>query len=298
MQIIDLEHRLEQLIAENNSLQDTLRQNDPGPLYREIEARDLTLREKDVELHSIRNSIQMLKQDLVNVTERNEELSVANRNLSNDTNGRYAVLQNEHDQTRREWQRSSRELQDLRQRHDQLTAGVEGAVRQEVTSTLAHKDSEIQALRAELDDAKEQIRVLQQQILSSKQSDNFLQLRDEDYFDTACHRLCQHVQQWVLRYSKFSDTRACRLAGELRDEAIVKRLHNAILDGSDVDGYLADRIRRRDVFMSVVMTMIWEFVFTRYLFGMDRDQRSKLKALEKTLVEVGTWSLSHAYELR
>jgi len=42
------------------------------------------------------------------------------------------------------------------------------------------------------------------------------------------------------------------------------------------------------VFMSVVMTMIWEFVFTRYLFGMDREQRQKLKSIEKTLMEVGT----------
>jgi hypothetical protein len=25
--------------------------------------------------------------------------------------------------------------------------------------------------------------------------------------------------------------------------------------------------------MSVVMTMVWEFIFTRYLFGMDREQR-------------------------
>jgi len=39
--------------------------------------------------------------------------------------------------------------------------------------------------------------------------------------------------------------------------------------------------------MSVVMTMVWEFIFTRYLFGMDREQRQKLKALEKILAEVG-----------
>ena len=39
--------------------------------------------------------------------------------------------------------------------------------------------------------------------------------------------------------------------------------------------------------MSVVMTMVWEYVFTRYLFGMDREQRKKLKDLEKLLEEVG-----------
>jgi hypothetical protein len=35
--------------------------------------------------------------------------------------------------------------------------------------------------------------------------------------------------------------------------------------------------------------MIWEYVFTRYLFGMDREQRQKLKSLEKTLSEVGEY---------
>ena len=47
--------------------------------------------------------------------------------------------------------------------------------------------------------------------------------------------------------------------------------------------------------MSVVMTMIWEYVFTRYLFGMDRDQRQKLKQLEKNLSEVGSVSAVHQW---
>lgn len=81
--------------------------------------------------------------------------------------------------------------------------------------------------------------------------------------------------------------RACRLTSEINDEKIIDRLDNAVLDGSDVDTYLSDRVRRRDIFMSMTTTMIWEFVFTRYLFGMDREQRQKLKSLEKILLEVG-----------
>jgi hypothetical protein len=95
------------------------------------------------------------------------------------------------------------------------------------------------------------------------------------------------VQQWVLRFSKFSDTKACRLSSEVKDDRIEARLDDAILDGSDVDMLLADRIKRRDVFMSLVMSIIWEHVFTRYLFGMDKEQRQKLKSLQKTLTEVG-----------
>jgi len=89
--------------------------------------------------------------------------------------------------------------------------------------------------------------------------------------------------------------RACRLTSEINNDKTIDRLDNAILDGSDVDNYLADRIKRRDVFMSMTMTMVWEFVFTRYLFGMDRAQRQKLKSLEKLLSEVGPQAAVHQW---
>ena len=41
--------------------------------------------------------------------------------------------------------------------------------------------------------------------------------------------------------------------------------------------------------------MMWEYIFTRYLFGMDREQRQKLKALEKQLSEVGSSSAVHRW---
>lgn len=108
-----------------------------------------------------------------------------------------------------------------------------------------------------------------------------------DFFEIQCQHLFTAVSQWVLRFSKFSDMRACRLTAEINDERVIDRLDNSVLDGSDVDTYLNDRVRRRDIFTSMVMTMIWEFVFTRYLFGMDREQRVKLKTLEKQLIDIG-----------
>ncbi|KAK0726746.1 hypothetical protein B0T26DRAFT_691595 [Lasiosphaeria miniovina] len=110
---------------------------------------------------------------------------------------------------------------------------------------------------------------------------------DIDYFDMRCQKLLSAVIQWVLRFSKFSDMRSSRLSSELNDEKLIDRLEDSILDGSDVDTYLADRVKRRDIFTSMIMTMIWEFVFTRYLFGMDREERQKLKVLEKQLSGVG-----------
>jgi hypothetical protein len=81
--------------------------------------------------------------------------------------------------------------------------------------------------------------------------------------------------------------RLCRLTSEINNEKVIARLDKAMLDGSNIDAYLADRVKRRDVFTSMVMAMIWEFVFTRYLFGMDREERQKLKVLERNLAEVG-----------
>ncbi|RBA15408.1 hypothetical protein FPRO05_12482 [Fusarium proliferatum] len=125
---------------------------------------------------------------------------------------------------------------------------------------------------------------LQRQILAPPKHEEFLNIRDEDYFDHRCQELFSNLRQWILRFSKFSDMRAARLTSEIGDEKIIDRLDNTILDGSDVDMYLCDRVRRRDVLTSVAMSMLWEFVFTRYLFGLDRETRQKLKSLEKQLV--------------
>lgn len=295
MHIIDLEARLDQLVSENRQLQEAKdnaenanhqHNSDSHALQDALQSRELQLREKDAEINQIRAMLEPLQQEIARLSEINGNLTEANRNLIADTNNRYAVLQAEHAHAHRQWEQSSKDLEQLRQQHGALSSGMEDIVRQEIATALADKNAEIRRLREELSIATDQIRALQSQIQASKTSD-FLTVRDEDYFDSACQKLCQHVQQWVLRFSKYSDNRMCRLSSEIADEKTEARLDNAILDGSDVDKLLGDRVRRRDVFMSVVMTMVWEYVFTRYLFGMDREQRQKLKALEKILSEVG-----------
>ena len=236
-----------------------------------------------------------MQKEVARLTEVNESLAATNLSLSSNQDHRYSQLELEHNTTRTQWQQSTRELEELRQQHVHLSTGMEDIVRHEISIALDDKNAEVRRLRDELEAAKDQVRALQQQILTSKPSDDVLITRDEDYFDSQCQQLCQHVQQWVMRFSKFSDTRPCRLTSEVTDEKITDRFDNAILDGSDVDNYLADRKRRRDVFMSVVMTMVWEFIFTRYLFGMDREQRQKLKSLEKLLGEVGPINAVHRW---
>lgn len=307
-QIKDLEARLEQLASENRllataklsaeqQLQDHHFESSrsENATREALELRDAQLREKDEAIGKMRETLESMQKEVSRLTGLNEALTRTTSTLyTHDLEQRYAQLEDQHAETHNKWQESTRELENLRSQHTELSTGMEEIVKHEIDIAMAQKNAELQRLHDELEGAKAKIRELQQQIIAS-QRDEVIVVRDEDYFEIACQQLCQHVQQWVLRFSKFSDTRVCRSTHEVRDEKIIDRFDNAILDGSDVDTYLLDRVKRRDVFMSVVMTMIWEYIFTRYLFGMDREQRQKLKLLEKNLSEVGPPAAVHRW---
>ncbi|KMU75548.1 hypothetical protein CISG_04951 [Coccidioides immitis RMSCC 3703] len=261
----DLETRLDQLVSENRLLSSakattekaletqTITQRQQA---KALETRDREIQDKDSEINQLKKSTQWLKRELARLTELNESLAATNAKLLSSQEHET----NQHNEVAQQWQRSREELEDLRAKYTQLSAGMESIVSSEVDTALALKNAEIRRLQGDLLEAQDKIKELQEKIVSSSH-DNIITFRDEDYFESACQKLCHHVQQWVLRFSKFSDMRLCRLT--------------------------TDRVKRRDVFMSVVMTMMWDYIFTRYLFGMDREQRQKLKTLEKQLCEVG-----------
>lgn len=264
MQVLELEARVDQLMAENRMLAEGRMHAESSMSQRN--ASSLADRESEID---------QLKRMLHEANEVIDRLKQTNEGLRSSTS---AIAVKHHEEVRRleiQCAQASKEVDHVRSKQSRA---------------VQEKDKEVAKLHAQLQASTDEIRRLQQQILelSKPASDSdFLDVRDIDYFDHRCQQLCAHVQQWVLRFSKFSDMRACRTTKELSDEKLIDRLDNAVLDGSDVDIYLSDRVRRRDVFMSMAMTMIWEFVFTRYLFGMDREQRQKLKQLEKQLIDVG-----------
>ncbi|KAK4136382.1 hypothetical protein BT67DRAFT_373501 [Trichocladium antarcticum] len=267
MQVLELESRVDQLVAENRQLADARAQAESSVTHRNASF----LAERDTEIDSLKRMLQEANEVI-------ERLKQTNDGLRSSTS---AIAVKHRDEVRRLETDHARAVREL---------GLARDASAQHTRIVQDRDSEIAQLHGQLEAIKEQIRELQQQILEqSRPSDgaDFLDIHDIDYFDHRCQQLCAHVQQWVLRFSKFSDMRACRLTSELSDEKLIDRLDNAVLDGSNVDTYLGDRVRRRDIFMSMTMTMVWEFVFTRYLFGMDREQRQKLKQLEKQLIEVG-----------
>lgn len=305
MHFADLEQRFEQLASDHRSLQNAKSVADrrldeqakdhdqQRRTYEEAMQEHKTyLAEKDLELSKLHEVLEGFKHQVADLTEVNEELS-SSRGLGGEHDSRYAGLETEHEKTHQQWQQTTRELGDLREQHTRLANDHVDTVEREVEAARQEKDYELEQLRDELERAKEQVRKLQLQILSSRSNEGYIE-RDEDYFDGQCQKLCQQVQQWVLRFSKFSDMQACRSTDTLPDTA-AERWDDAVLDGSEVDDYLQDRVKRRDVFMSVVMSMMFEFIFTRYLFGMDRLQRKKLKDLQNTLEEIGPMSAVHKW---
>ncbi|GLA99423.1 hypothetical protein AtubIFM57143_008112 [Aspergillus tubingensis] len=104
-----------------------------------------------------------------------------------------------------------------------------------------------------------------------------------NHFHDSVDMLFRLCFDWVSDFLEpFSDV-LCRSLGNPHPANNRGRFRDAILNGSDVDALLADPIHRRNIFMSVTMTLIWEFIFTRYLFGLERPIRSGIKRLEKEL---------------
>ncbi|KAH7354734.1 heterokaryon incompatibility protein-domain-containing protein [Rhexocercosporidium sp. MPI-PUGE-AT-0058] len=285
MQLIDLESKLDQLQNENRILAEFKAQAERH--LHTSQTVSSSLIEKNADIEALKRTLDWQQHEVARLMDVNEGLNSTNMNLARQHSDRYAMLETQYAQ-------ATRELAETRNAHTVLSSGIEGFVSGEVQKALQDKDQEIIQLRTELDATKERTRDMQ---LAAKTNEGlqFLTARDEDYFDNACQQLCQHVQHWVLRFSKFSDTKACTPTNEINNDKTIDRLDNAILDGSDVDNYLSDRVKRRDIFTSVTMAMVWEFVFAKYLFGISRELRQKLKSVETMLSEVGPASAVHLW---
>jgi len=291
-QILELENHIAQLSAENQALQQSSRSRSRADDHRDQSS---LIQAKDVEISQLRAKLSVLREDTARLNEHNSQLQAANRNLGDDTNERYATLQAEHTDVHEQLSRTAADLAQLRETHARVSEGIESAIEQQIAAALRSKDAEIAGLKVELKRRETELNALQQELLALQQEregagDDYLHPRTIDYFDSAHHQLFAHLSSWILRFSKFSDTRSCvptSLLTSPDDDKLLARLDTALLDGSDVDDLLADRVRRRDVFMSIAVGMLWEYIFTRYLFGLERSQRQRLKALERSLSSVG-----------
>jgi myosin heavy subunit len=289
MQLLDIETKLDQVVSENRLLAEAkgkAEENLEEALYNQQRG-SAALKElsetSSAEIGRLKGALESAQKEVARQTEASESTSALNASLITQNH----KLRTENTNRDQQLEEQTRQLETLGQQHEELTSGMEAIVRHEIGVALEEKNAQLQHLMGELLSAKEQIRTLQQQIIEEKPSDIFLVTRDEDYFKTACQALYENVRGWVLIFSKFSDGRKCRLLHRIEDDTTKDLVDSTILDDTDVDYYLSDRIKRRDIFMSIVMKIVWEHIFARYLFGMDLEQRQRLKGLEKTLADVG-----------
>ncbi|KAI5307271.1 hypothetical protein KEM56_001324 [Ascosphaera pollenicola] len=292
-----LESRIEELSGQNKELvtrgieQDRQRQESltaRRQAEKQAHSRGLELQFRDLEIQRLKSQIGYYGTEYEKLKDTNEGLTTQVSELTNQvtelTSERNAI--DEQYKTEKEQrQRIDEDYEHLKADHAQLSSKFE-ELNEQTEQAVQEKTAEIQQLRDQLAVSKTKVKELQKKITEGIKDDGVI-LRDKEFFEQGCQKLCQHIKQWAVRFSKHSDKRVCRTTAEVHDPGIIKRFRSIILDESDVDEFLADRIRRRDAFMAVISSMIYENVFNRYLFGMDRDQRKQIKALERKLLEVG-----------
>jgi hypothetical protein len=168
--MIDLETKLDQLASENRLLQDAKSKAERGleelnyvqnrnenAAKEALETRDLQLHEKTWKSSSYGRRWSGCKKKVARLTEVNEGLVATNLSLSSSQDHRYSQLQAEHANAQQQWQQSTRELDDLRQQHVQLSTGMEDIVRHEISIALEDKNAELRRLCDELEVAKSKL---------------------------------------------------------------------------------------------------------------------------------------------
>lgn len=311
-----LEFRLDQLISENRLLtverdaaEEKLKKTTVARRKSDqaLNSQNTDLRDRAEEVEELKKSVEWFQKEVNRLTEENEELT-----------GEKVNLAAAHERELQEFQEfSAREIEELRTQCRQAITDTQDRIRREVDE----KNADLRRLREELQREREEVQKLQHKIASGL--DNVLVLRDDEFFRAACHNLYVRVRHWVKRFSKHSDDlkylkfdqlqerkarkerleedqiMAARLdvdkLNRLDVDKLIDRFDNTILDGSDVESYLKDRVGRRDVFMSVTMTMMWKFIFAPYMFGIDSEKQQKLNSLEEQLAEAGKLTAVHRW---
>jgi len=250
-------------------------------LVEALEIRSLTVTERENQLQTLRRDIERLQDN--RLVQEVQHLRLTNETLTGDN----STIKANYERKREQLHTLLRQHTELQKRYAEVTSGLETYVSRQVSNASLNKDAEIANLRDELAATKAASAKLQAKVTRMNRSND---PKDEAYFVRSCNHLFSTIQQWCVKFSKFSDDKKCEDYFGIEEE--VKHLADSVmLNGTPVQNMLQDRVKRREVFQSMVVSLIWELIFCRYLFGLDSDERKKLKALEEKLNEVGKYFL-------
>ena len=295
MQIVDLENRLQALAAENTDLTHdkanvekslneaiTRGKGEAKALKLDLEEKKALLEEKDSQIEELQRKIEWYRTEVTRLSQTNDSLSQTNTSLSTSYKLSYAALTAKYDKKQEAMLKLSREHSELQRNFTEMQAGMESIIRTE----LSEKDTELERLRVELERAREEVRKLQNKV-SARQTNKYIDTKDIAYFNSSCKNIFQSVKIFCKQFSSFSTGKKCVHVHRIKDETARDRVEAVMLDDRGVRRMLKEEKRRPEVFMAIVMRMVWELVFTRYLFGLEAEERRKLLSLEKILTDVG-----------
>lgn len=223
--------------------------------------------------------------------DKNSEIEELNKKLAwyQEEVARLTSLTKRNEQREDELLQLTKEYAELQTQFKKLQTGRGGA-ENTIHAEIQRKDAELALLRAELQKAREEVKSLERKVMA-RQSNRYLDIKDPAHFTASANALFQDVQNWCNEFSSYSAGRRCIHVHRVTDEAVKDRFEQVMLDDRGVRRMLKDESRRPQALTAIMMRLIWEFVFTRYLFGLETEERQKLLSLERTLAEVGMYRI-------
>lgn len=219
--------------------------------------------------------------ELARLSQNNDSLVVTNSSLETSYKFSYAALAAKYERKREQLASIAKEHVQLQTNFSEMQAGMENVIRFE----LQEKESELNRLKDNLDKAKEEVRRLQLHGWTGHDT------KDLHHFSSSCQQLFGSLTIWCSQYSSFSAGKKSTHVHRIVDESARSQIEDVMLDDRGVRKMLKNENRRPEVLMAITMRMVWEHVFTRYLFGLEVDERQRLLSLERTLAENGSYGL-------
>lgn len=299
LKLMDLEQKVETLGADNSTLVQEkanlekslaeaklIHQQSTVALTDKITAANQVLQDKNSQIEELNKKLAWYQEEVERLTNTNESLSQTNTSLQAAYKQNYGNLSSRYEQKQEALLQLSREHSELQAQFSKIQGGAENAIHAQVEQ----KDAQLALLRAELQKAREEVKSLERKVMA-RQSNRYLDIKDSAHFATSANVLFMDVQKWCDEFSRFSAGKKCVHVHRVTDDAVKERFENVMLDDRGVRRMLKDESRRPQPLTAIMMRLIWEFVFTRYLFGLEVEERQKLLSLERTLAEVGMYPL-------
>jgi hypothetical protein len=297
LKVIDLEQKVGALVKQKDDLANALSEANAthkkteAALNVKLEDAQKVLEEQKSEIVELNKKLAWYKEEVARLVDNNKGLVKNNKGLSAAYKMSQANFTMRLENKTTALEELSKEHEVLKERYAKLEISTQS---DSLSKEIEQKNAELALLRAELQKAREEVRGLERKVLA-RQSNRYLDIKEPAHFAASSEALFQMVQKWCGDFSRLSTGRRCIPVSRITDDTIRERFESVMLDDRGVRSMLKDESRRATALSAILMRLIWEFVFTRYLFGLEHEERQKLLVLERTLAEAGAPPAVHQW---